>query len=87
MIVTLRRKPTRSNPLWPGGRAARAFDLNDEDKSKGDRCVKVDAIFQNGVFKPVSLPELREGERVRLTVERVAQGDVAEIEAEARALP
>ena len=46
--------------------------------------MKVEAIFQNGVFKPVSPPELREGERVHLTVERVAQGDVAEIEAVAR---
>jgi len=44
--------------------------------------VKVEAIFQNGVFKPVS--PLREGERVHLTVERVAQGDIAEIEAVAR---
>jgi predicted DNA-binding antitoxin AbrB/MazE fold protein len=33
----------------------------------------VDAIFQDGVFRPVSPPELREGERVRLTVERAAQ--------------
>lgn len=46
--------------------------------------MKVEAIFQNGVFKPVSPPELREGERVHLTVERVAQGDIAEIEAVAR---
>jgi predicted DNA-binding antitoxin AbrB/MazE fold protein len=33
----------------------------------------VDAVFQDGVFKPVSPPGLPEGERVRLTVERVAQ--------------
>ena len=46
--------------------------------------MKVEAIFQNGVFKPMSPPELREGERVHLTVERVAQGDLAEIEAVAR---
>jgi predicted DNA-binding antitoxin AbrB/MazE fold protein len=46
--------------------------------------VKVEAIFQNGVFKPVSPPELREGERVHLTVERVVQGDIVEIEAVAR---
>ena len=46
--------------------------------------MKVEAIFQNGVFKPLSPPELREGERVDLTVERVAQGDIAEIEAVAR---
>lgn len=35
--------------------------------------MKVEAIFQNGLFRPMSTPELREGERVRLTVERVAQ--------------
>ena len=46
--------------------------------------MKVEAIFQNGVFKPMSPPELREGERVHLTVERVAQGDLAETEAVAR---
>ncbi len=46
--------------------------------------MKVEAILQNGVFKPMSPPELREGERVHLTVERVAQGDLAEIEAVAR---
>ena len=33
----------------------------------------VDAVYQDGVFKPVSSPELPEGERVRLTVERVTQ--------------
>jgi hypothetical protein len=32
----------------------------------------------------VSPPELREGERVHLTVERVTQADIAEIEAVAR---
>jgi len=32
----------------------------------------------------MSPPELREGEGVHLTVERVAQGDLAEIEAVAR---
>jgi predicted DNA-binding antitoxin AbrB/MazE fold protein len=30
-------------------------------------------VYQDGVFRPVSPPELPEGERVRLTVERVAQ--------------
>lgn len=33
----------------------------------------MDAVYQGGVFKPVSPPELPEGERVRLTVERVTQ--------------
>lgn len=33
----------------------------------------VDAVYQDGVFRPVRSPELPEGERVRLTVERVAQ--------------
>ena len=46
--------------------------------------MKLDAIFQNGVFKPVSPPELREGERVRLTVEREAQATSEDILALAR---
>lgn len=46
--------------------------------------MKVEAIFQDGVFRPVSPPDLREGERVHLTVERLTQGDVAEVDAEAR---
>jgi predicted DNA-binding antitoxin AbrB/MazE fold protein len=29
----------------------------------------VEAIFENGVFKPVQRPEIPEGERVQLTVE------------------
>jgi len=33
----------------------------------------MDAVYQDGVFRPVSSPELPEGERVRLTIERVAQ--------------
>lgn len=33
----------------------------------------IDAVYQDGVFRPVSSPELPEGERVRLIVERVAQ--------------
>jgi len=31
----------------------------------------VDAVYQDGVFRPVRSPELPDGERVRLTVERV----------------
>lgn len=46
--------------------------------------MKVQAIFQNGVFKPLSARELCEGERVHLTVERVAQGEIAEIDTVAR---
>jgi predicted DNA-binding antitoxin AbrB/MazE fold protein len=33
----------------------------------------VDAVFQDGVFKPVSRPNLVEGDRVRITVETVPQ--------------
>ncbi len=33
----------------------------------------VDAVFQDGVFKPVRRPDLSEGERVRITVETVGQ--------------
>ena len=33
----------------------------------------VEAIFQDGVFRPVRRPNLREGERVRLTVESVGE--------------
>jgi predicted DNA-binding antitoxin AbrB/MazE fold protein len=32
----------------------------------------VEAIFEDGVFKPVKPPELTEGQRVEITVERVA---------------
>lgn len=35
---------------------------------------RVDAVFQDGVFKPVQRPDLAEGERVRITVETVGQG-------------
>ena len=31
----------------------------------------VDAVYQDGVFRPVRSPELPDGELVRLTVERV----------------
>jgi predicted DNA-binding antitoxin AbrB/MazE fold protein len=41
--------------------------------------VKVDAIFQKGVFKPVRAPELREGERVRLTIQREVQATPEDI--------
>lgn len=33
----------------------------------------VEAVYQDGVFRPVRQPDLQEGERVRLTVESVAQ--------------
>ena len=33
----------------------------------------VDAVFQDGVFKPVRRPDLSEGERVRITVETVEE--------------
>lgn len=46
--------------------------------------MKVDAIFQDGVFKPVSPPELHEGERVQLSIERQPQERVGEIGSEAR---
>ena len=39
----------------------------------------VDAVYQDGVFRPTSSPELAEGERVRLTVERVAQAEPEDI--------
>ncbi len=44
------------------------------DPPEWDYLVKssVDAVYQDGVFRPVSSPELPDGERVRLTVERVA---------------
>lgn len=31
----------------------------------------VDAVFENGVFRPLELPQLAEHERVRLTVDTV----------------
>jgi predicted DNA-binding antitoxin AbrB/MazE fold protein len=33
----------------------------------------VDAVFQDGVFKPERRPDLSEGERVRITVETVGR--------------
>ena len=33
----------------------------------------VEAIFEDGVFKPVSPPELSDGQRVQITVERVTR--------------
>jgi predicted DNA-binding antitoxin AbrB/MazE fold protein len=33
----------------------------------------VDAVFEDGVFKPERRPDLSEGERVRITVETVGQ--------------
>lgn len=33
----------------------------------------VDAVYQDGVFKPERRPDLPEGERVRITVETVRQ--------------
>jgi predicted DNA-binding antitoxin AbrB/MazE fold protein len=33
----------------------------------------VEAIFEDGVFKPVQRPEIPEGEHVQLTVESVGQ--------------
>ena len=41
--------------------------------------MKVEAIFQNGLFRPMNAPELREGERVHLTIERVAQATPEDI--------
>ena len=34
----------------------------------------VEAVYQDGVFRPVRQPDLQEGDRVRLTVESVEQG-------------
>ena len=39
----------------------------------------VEAVFENGVFKPVSRPQIPEGERVRITVERLGQPTPDEI--------
>ena len=39
----------------------------------------VEAVFQDGVLKPVQPLELSEGDRVRLTVERITQAGSDEI--------
>ena len=39
----------------------------------------VEAVFQDGVFRPVQPPDLSEGDRVRLTIERVTQATPDEI--------
>ena len=44
----------------------------------------VDAVFQDGVFKPSRRPDLPEGEHVRITVERVERvgpGDILQLAA------
>jgi predicted DNA-binding antitoxin AbrB/MazE fold protein len=39
----------------------------------------VEAVFQDGVFRPVQSPGLSEGDRVRLTIERVTHAAPEEI--------
>jgi predicted DNA-binding antitoxin AbrB/MazE fold protein len=39
----------------------------------------VEAVFQDGVFRPVQSPGLSEGDRVRLTIERVTHAMPDEI--------
>jgi predicted DNA-binding antitoxin AbrB/MazE fold protein len=37
---------------------------------------QIEAIYQNGVFKPLTAVTLRENERVRLSIEPVARQDI-----------
>ena len=39
----------------------------------------VEAVFQDGVFRPIRRPNLPEGERVRLTVESVGEAAADDI--------
>jgi predicted DNA-binding antitoxin AbrB/MazE fold protein len=39
----------------------------------------VDAVFENGVFRPVEHPNLAEGQRVRLIVESVPKASPADV--------
>ena len=39
----------------------------------------VDAVFQDGVFKPVRRPDLSEGDRVRITVETVGETESEDV--------
>ena len=39
----------------------------------------VEAVFQDGVFRPVRRPNLPEGERVRLTVESVGEASADDV--------
>ena len=39
----------------------------------------VEAVFEDGVFRPVRRPNLPEGERVRLTVESVGEASTDDI--------
>lgn len=45
---------------------------------------QIDAIYQNGVFKPLQTVKLQENQRVRLSVEPVAVADVEAWLAEVR---
>jgi len=49
--------------------------VNELDRSKGGGPVKatVEAIFEDGVFKPLQRPAISEGDHVQLTVETVAR--------------
>jgi len=39
----------------------------------------VEAIYENGVFKPLSPPKVSEGQHVRLTVESASQATAEEL--------
>lgn len=55
-------------------------------RSKGVRSVKatIEAVFEDGVFKPSQRPEIPEGEHVQLTVERIARIEEDPLELAAR---
>ena len=44
----------------------------------------IDAVFEDGVFKPAQRPEIPEGEHVQLTVERAAGTEEDPLELAAR---
>ena len=44
----------------------------------------IEAVFEDGVFKPVERPEIPEGEHVQLTVERAAGIEADPLELAAR---
>lgn len=70
-----RYAPSKSSGGRPGERARIDSELGRWWLVKGT----VEAVFQDGVFRPVRRPDLPEGERVRLTVESMAQGNPIDV--------
>jgi hypothetical protein len=79
MAITLHLTPEQEAKL-----RSVAGQLKVSPEALAEAAVRDLLTLPDDAFLKVAPPELREGERVHLTVERVAQGDIAGIEAVAR---